>query len=367
MAILVFMKTITSAILSTLTLGIGCAAPPADAPTDPPPAIELAPLQARAELDLTIPVEPIPTPSQLTRCLDDGGRLLEVDAIDNDDTAEHGEVVAFDVSDGGRLAVATVDGNIKLWTLAGLEEVLEPGIFAYGVEFGAPVSTDLAFVDERVVTADAGGLVSMETVWGGFDVLGGTTPDTPMTAVAVDPAGTLVAHADAGGGNVLLRDLETRDVRGPLASAIRDVTDLAFLEDGSLLIAGSGDSPRLERWGAGDGAEAFWDGADAIREIAGAAGVVAAAGGEAIQVFDSALERRVRIDAIAHGARSVSLTSDGGVVFTVGDEGALRAWSARDGGLLSGFAIEAPVSVRTWEDLVFVASRDGMLRAFACE
>lgn len=342
----------------SLALLLGCASHTFTEPQGLPPleaSVELAPLR----------VDPPPPTSELTLCLESGGSLVVLDAIDNDDTREHGEVVAFGVSPEGRLAVATADANIKLWTLEGFVDELSPAVFTYGPEVAAPLSVDLAFLDEQVLSADRGGLVSRQSEFG-FEVVGGTTPETSMTAVAVARDGR-VAHADEGSfGNVMIRDLATSEVRGPLDVRSIVVRDLAFGDDGALFVVGLGEGSLLERWGA-DEREASALLGSVVEEIDSARDVVVAASADALDVFDAALVPRLTITSVGHGGRSVALTEDGRVAFTVGDEGALRAWSTVDGRELGQLAIEDPLRVRAALDLAFVASRDGMLHAIGCE
>lgn len=346
----------TSALLAC---ALGCAA---SVLPEPAPLEATVDIRGPALTDLP-PAAPI---ARLTECLRDGGRLLEVDVVDNNDTTAHGEVRAFDVSVDGQLAAATEDGVIKLWRLDGFVAALTPGMLIYGPELEAP-STDIAFFGSKIVTGDTRGLVSALSVEEGLEVLGGTTPDTPIVAVAVDPVGERVAHADAAeGGNVHLRGRD--GVQGPLATGLLTVGDLVFAADGTLFLAGADaeGAARLQRWSPEATLEAEWSGPGPIAEIATAGDRIAAAGGPQLVVLDARLNPLTHVEAPGHDARSVSLSSDGLVVFTVGADDSLRAFDLT-GTELAAASVSDPVTVRARGEFVFVAERGGMLRALACE
>lgn len=320
--------------------------------------------------------------SLLESCLLSGGALTLRNAVDNDDVTEHGDVVSFAVS-GERLAVGTVDGTIKLWTLDGFLATLSSGALVYGPELATTEARDLAFLGEEVVSGDARGLVSAFRTSGEFRILGGTTPDYSIVAVAiaagVDASSARLAHADTStGGNVLIRQVDGDGVVGPLATGLESISDLHFLADGTLLVAGAGGAAgSLARYDATGARIATVDDADAVRALDAAGGVVAAIAPGRLDLYDEDLVLRARIVEGVTSPLSVALSAHGHIAFTIVDYGSspdrwdnvtLVAWSTATGEALASVAVPAAVLVDTSPDAdaAFVAARDGWLRAYGC-
>ena len=118
----------------------------------------------------------------------------------------------------GTLAVGSDDGFVKEWTLEGLVASIGTTVLTYGPEMPAMPAADLAFRGDWIVVADINGLVTAWATDGVMQVLGGTEPGISMTAVAIDPTGNTLAHAEAvSGGNIMVRTLDgSRDFVGPV-------------------------------------------------------------------------------------------------------------------------------------------------------
>ena len=341
------------------------------------------PLPDEPRPDEPLPDEPLLTalpgvgvlPSALVfpmGCFEDGGHLELVAAIDNDDVSEHGDVLTFAVAPDRRIAVASEDGTVKLWTLEGFVGELSPGALIYGVETDLPQVSDLTFWDGQIVMGDVQGVVSAWTVEGGLTrVLGGVEPNIQIRAVALDEARGLVAHADERqGGNIMVRGLEDATTFGPLATELGDVTDMAYLADGRLVVGGLASGPRIEVRDADDptvtSAEWWAFDGESIQELATDGERVAAVTPQMLGVFDGELLTLAEADLEDHAP--VSVTVRGDVVYTVGAEGSLAAWSLDGLTLLARVDVPDPVRVRVdpVAGVVLVASRDGGIRAFDC-
>lgn len=355
-------------LLTILLLLCGCASVhelPGDVPDEVP-----APLDPITSVGVD---PPLAIASELEVCLAGGGQLVEVASVDNDDVAEHGELFTLAVDRDGRIAVAAADGTIKLWTMEGFVGTLSPGAFLYGAEIGATPASDLLFHDGRVIAGDVRGLVSAWSADGTFEVLGGVEPDVRVVAVAVDRAGARLAHADEReGGRVMVRTLGGVGVDGPLSTQLALVHDLAFLGDGTLLMAGGADVPMIEAREPSDPTRvrASWRGelAGELLEIAAAGGRVAGAGPTTIALLDEDLAPRWVLPASEHGPVSVALSRGGRFVVTVGADGSLRALDADDGAELAIADVADPRTVRVDPSgsAIVVGSRDGAVRAFEC-
>lgn len=357
------------ASLALLLVLSGCATVHDPAPVDRPPEVSVV-TTPRPE---AFP----PITSDFESCLLEGGELVQVASVDNDDTREHGAVWTFGVGADRRIAVAAEDGTIKLWTLDGFVTELDPGAFLYGVEVEGAQVQDLAFLDGTVVAGDVRGVVSAWEADGGFpQIVGGGDPDRGIVAVAVEPARRWVAHADvSAGGHVMVRGMDDAVTFGPLATELVEVADLAFSE-GRLLLAGRGALPGLELRDAADpgvvlarlDVDTSFSGVSEVA-ISGGSETVAFVTLETVGVTGPDLDLRwITRDVGSHTPLSVDVVDSGRVVFTVGAEGALRAWSGADGAVLAAVEIPDPVAVRVDRtgDLAVVGSRDGVLRAFAC-
>jgi WD40 repeat protein len=353
---------------------LGCAAAHEPSPIEPTPTEPTPTEPTPTPVEPVTPVEP-PPPTSFETCLSEGGQLAEVAAINNNDTAAHGDLLTLAVAPDGTLAVAAADGVLKLWTFqGGFVGALTPGQFLYGVQTSAAAAWDLQIVGGRVIEGDVSGLVSrwsldIDTTFP--EVIGGTDPDIAITAVALDDARQKLAHADVReGGHVMVRALEGSEVVGPLAS-FTSVRDLAFLSDGALLIAGGAPSaPAIERRAAADftlvDATFTPSGPDALEEIAVANGTVAVVGDGVVAVLDELLAPRWSNE--TSGSVSVALSPTGRFVFVAAADGSLRVFDAADGRPLGTIDVIDPVVVRMQPggDVVIVGARDGAIRAFGC-
>lgn len=318
-----------------------------------------------------------PVASALDECLEAGGALVEVDAVDNNDVSDHGALVALAVSADGRLAAAGEDGTIKFWSVDdGFLSSVAASALIYGAELEGSEVADLAFDGAPVVAGDMRGVVTRWAMDGSFEVVGGTTPDVPILAVAVLPGGDRVAHADAL-GEVMVRAPLGGSVVGPLDSAVASVTDLAFAPDGALVIGGgdAGGRAVVERRAPDSaGIEATWSAPTLpeIQEVSiDADGRVLAAGEGFVARLgaDLGLDALVNLD--GHAAVSVAGTPRGRVALSAGAEGRVIATSF-DGhapGRLAELDVPGAMSVRLAGDgaLAFVGTESGMIRVLACE
>lgn len=140
--------------------------------------------------------EPLDTPETLgvmAQCLSDGGELLVVDEIDNNDTREHGPILTFDVSPERRLAVSSEDGTLKFWSLDAFEGEVGLNQITYGPEL-AVEARRLAFVGEEVVSGDSRGAVLLWDQDGSMSVVGGAEPGNAIEALALDEETGFLAH-----------------------------------------------------------------------------------------------------------------------------------------------------------------------------
>ncbi len=307
------------------------------------------------------------TPEPLTAlesCLADGGRLQEVASVDNDDVTEHGDLRTLAVDGSGRIAVSADDGTIKLWTMEGFITAFDPRLLTYGAELDGTPANDLLFdASGRVVAGDGRGTV---TAWhddGVFDILGGTDPDQSIVAVAIDPSGAWLAHADArAGGNVMLRALDGTETVGPLATELASVRDLALLGDGALVVAGSGIEIRSA--GAPTDVRARASVGEVV-EVATAADHIAAVTSESVSLLDRDASSIFTVDAPA--PVGVAITEHARFVITAGADGSLRVFGD-DGAQITAADVADPVVVRIDPrgSAVVTGSRDGVVRAFEC-
>lgn len=353
---------------------MGCSLGVERAPAESPPPAS-PPVEARPDVD----ARPAPVLSLLSSCLERRGAWVEVDRVFNNDTTDHGTLIELAVSPDQRLAAAGADGTVKIWTLEGLVGTVMAAELAYGPELPIAPAADLAFHDGRVVVADTRGLVTSWTVEGEMDVLGGTDPDVSMVAVAFDEPRGRLAQADARAhGGVLVRQLgSAAAVVGPLATTLESVSDLVFLADGRLVLAGrDADGAALEVRDAADPTRTLASlraGADGRRvvELAAAADTVVALLDEALLVLGPTLELRHRVT-LGDGAyaRSVTLTEDGRHALVADEAGILRTVETTSGQLGTPFDTGEPdaVAVRLTPpgELAFVAHRGGNIRALAC-
>jgi len=195
--------------------------------------------EVRADAPVLRPDAPRPSSDLLATCLSEGRGLVEVATVDNNDSADHGELLRFGLSPAGVIAAAGGDGTLKLWTLdAELLGTFNGGIIAYGPEIPAARITDITFDGESIVVGDIRGIVLQMDPGGGLWPIGGTTPEIAIRAVAFDAAHRTLAHAQEGDVAPLL--IRTEDATVELETELV-IEDLMFAANGDLWVAGSRD------------------------------------------------------------------------------------------------------------------------------
>jgi len=322
------------------------------------------------------------TPGALEACLArTGATLTEIQAVNNNDTTAHGDIVTFAVSSDRRLAVAAQDGSVKFWSLDGFLGVAGGPVLTYGPEVPTALAADLAWLGDRVAVGDVSGLVTDYDVAGDSSILGGVEPGTAITAVATTGDGTLLAHADVRStGHVTVRSMSGTDVVGPLAVTMDGVHDLAFLPDDTLIVAGGLASPWpsaavLERWDTTPGAPVQLVRYQAVSgtDFSGVAtslngDVVAAVSADVIAILDGALNERVVAPLTGAGNVGVAVTLGGHFALTAGSDGLVRALDTTDAHQVTSLGVADPVAIRIDPagELLFVASRGGLVHAYAC-
>src|SRR5688500_12328818 len=98
----------TFALSTGLLFLLGCAnAHGPDAPLGPDPVDPTIDIGVPRHV-ITVP-PPMPGVASLGECLAEGGRLLEVDAVNNNDSADHGALITLAVDASNRIAAAGMD------------------------------------------------------------------------------------------------------------------------------------------------------------------------------------------------------------------------------------------------------------------
>lgn len=169
----------------------------------------------------------------------------------------------------------------------------------------------------------------------------GPSADGFLNAVAVAPDGRLAAVGGwrrSGSNDVLLFDLQTRQVVRRLAGLPSTVTSLAFSRDGVRLAAGLGGADGVRVWRAADGVllaeDAEYGGQVNSLDFAADGRLAAASHDGALRLYDTA-GRRLRREGMAAGQRPFQLRfSPDGRLLAVGfiDRVALEV---RDGATLA--------------------------------
>lgn len=375
------MRTTKLGMLVALTAVAGCSG--THAPTTDASAADAGLVGADAAAPGEADAFVTPRPS-LEACLLEGGSLVEVARVFNNDREDHGALVTFGVSDTGLLAAAGADGTLKFWTLEAEHlGTVDGSVLTYGSEISAPI-TDMVLSGERVIAGDGRGLVSEILADGSFLPRGGTTPDVPIASVAYWPFGDRIAHAQQADG---IAPLTVRDgeVVHELSSALLTIRDLAYTPDGALWVAGArvdGERivPAVERR----------DSVDPSRVIA-SFDVASPEGGEVVELATSEsgalvavlTTERVEVRRGESLVRSIPFTGwaeivgvsvalgrAGEVAFTVESSGQLVAHAASEERTLASVDVGGrPVAVRTdaTGSLVVVGRSDAYLIAYACE
>ncbi len=321
------------------------------------------------------PLRPGVAAPLLEDCLATGGELVEIASVDNDDQHDHGTLLTFGVSPAGLLAAAGEDGTLKFWTLdARLVGTIDGSLLTYGAEVGASPITDIAFMGELAVVGDVRGLVQQMGADGTFGVLGGTSPDVPIVAVAFDETTRRFAHAQMGDVVPLaVHGLEDGSETVEITDTLDLVRDLAFASSGELWVAGATDgAPAVEIRDGSDPSvivrSIALEGDAPIAEIAlSLDGTIAAlvasdflyvVEGETVRAFPAA----------EHAASSVAMTRSGDLALSIGADGALVARSTAEGREVARVSVVRPVAVRidASGSLVLVGGQDAILHAFSC-
>ncbi|MGE0788918.1 MAG: WD40 repeat domain-containing protein [Sandaracinaceae bacterium] len=325
------------------------------------------------------PIDPTDR-TPLESCLEAGGSLDVRDAVFNNDQADHGELLRFGISEEGHLAVAGADGTLKFWTLERelLGEV-DGSLLTYGEELPASPITDLVYDGDTVIAGDVRGLVAQLSIDQGFLPIGGTTPGIEIRSVAFDATRQRLAHAQVGEGvpSLVVRGLESGDV-WEIGAGV-EPRDLAFTPSGRLVVAGERDgTPFLEVYAADDPSVVEGGGVELtflpgrIVELAQAeAGTLVVATDSRLAAFDARASLQWAADIALpaeHGPRSVAVTPNGRVAFSVGADGRLLAVSLAEGATLADLELSDPVAVRVdaTGSIVLVGQRDGWIRAVRC-
>jgi hypothetical protein len=314
--------------------------------------------------------------SPLEGCLGAGGELVEIASVDNNDQHDHGALLTFGVSPSGILAAAGEDGTLKFWTLdAELIGTVDGSLITYGAEVGASPITDVAFMGEMAVVGDVRGLVQQMGSDGTFGVIGGTSPDVPIVAVAFDEGTGRFAHAQMGDVVPLaVHSIDGSSEAVDIEATLDVVRDIAFAPNGELWVAGAtGGAAAIEIRDASDPSVVVRNlalgGAAPVTEIA-----LSADGATAVLVASDFLYV-VTEDGVSsfpgaeHGASSVAITRRGAFAVSIGVDGALVAQSSVDGREVARVAVARPVTVRVdaTDRLVLVGGQDAIIHAFSCE
>lgn len=319
----------------------------------------------------------------LESCLLEGGELVELARVFNNDREDHGALVTFGLSETGHLAAAGADGTLKFWSLEAEHlGTVSGSVLTYGSEISAPI-TDMVLSGERVIAGDGRGLVAEILVDGSFLPRGGTTPDVPIAAVGYWPAGDRIAHAQHAEG---LPPLTVRDADGvqELGSGLLTIRDLAYTPDGTLWVAGArldGERlvPAVERRDPTDPSRVL-----ATIDVASPEGgeVVELATSQSGEIVAMLTTERVEVRRGERLARSIPFTGwaeivgvsvalgrAGEVAFTVESSGELVAHATSEERALASIDVGGrPVAVRTdaTGSLVVVGRSDAYLIAYGC-
>lgn len=314
----------------------------------------------------------------LEGCLEGGGALTELGAVNNDDQTDHGSLLTFGIGPTGVVAAAGEDGTLKFWTMdASLVGEADPGVLTYGPELGGAPITDLAFVEDHAIAGDVRGVVQRLGAEGTASVLGGTAPDVPIDSVAFDATAQRLAHAQ---GDVTMPDVARLVVNTldgaqyvTLSDTLARIADLAFTPDGVLVVGGTdGSTGAIElREGASPThvvAHFTLAGDTTVLEVAAAREGAAIVAVTADHLWRIDREGVVQLASSATALRSVDLTPSGDVALTVDGEGTLVAWSAIDGRELGRTTLPTAFGVRVDAagERIVVGGTDAMLHVLAC-
>jgi WD40 repeat protein len=313
----------------------------------------------------------------LEHCLAGGGALVELGAVNNDDQADHGALLTFGVSPEGLVAAAGADGTLKFWTMsAALVGTADPSTLTYGTEVGGSPITDLAFDGDGAIASDVRGLVSRMTPTGLVSPMGGTMPDMPIDAVAVDAATHRLAHAQHGPvAPLVVRGATATD---EITETLDAIADLAFTVDGELLVAGArAGRAALEIRGASDVTRVVASpalGLDGpVREIASASLAPVHAAVSIVGVAMLSGHDVVAHAGFEHALRSVALTPTGAYALVLSEDGMVHVLDTTDGHeLTTARVVQAPTATAVGVRVDATGSRfvvgvdDAMIHVLAC-
>lgn len=217
--------------------------------------------------------------------------------------------VAFS-PDGGRIASGSSDETIRLWDAASGASVLtidaqESGarIWVQDIAYSRD-GTHLVSCSALMAASQPAGTVRLWDAGTGQLVL--TIPSGSVSALAVNPDGTLLASGSNLDGTISLWDAASGDSQATLTGHTDYMTDVAFSPDGTVLASASE-----------DGTVRLWN----------------TATGQPIRVLEG------------HGApvQAVAFTPDGTAVASAGEDGAVRLWNAATGDLQMTLSSDTPV------------------------
>jgi WD40 repeat protein len=288
----------------------------------------------------------------LSDCLAQGGALGQIWSVDNG----HGAIHALAASEEGTLALAGTDGSVKLWSVGESEPGWSHQDFsaAYGNEFGeGPVVAALAIQGARIVAGTTAGELRLHEADSGEVMMAAPTGEVAVTSVAVASDGTIAVSDESYSGGLALLDPETEELQ-PLSRDDQDkhlwgATTVAFAPDDALLAAGDWYGvPAVERW-QGGARTAIWIAGPETAELARGGEVTALAfladgrivigGGSQfpeiekdgfVAVVDPARleEGPSLVRAIAEHRIAALATLPNGQVVTTGEDGSLRVFDA---------------------------------------